>query len=115
MAQILGRGDIIFLSNDPKPDDVSEQKGDRPWLVVSEKLVNRTSPFVLAVPFTNTVREYPLVYDWDKEQHGSKTQGTLLCNQITALDVRRRQWSYIEHVEIPVEVDNIIQAMLGYK
>ena len=30
-----GRGDIIIVSNDPKPKNNYEQEGVRPWLVVS--------------------------------------------------------------------------------
>lgn len=113
--KVLGRGDIISISSSPKPSGNSEQRGRRPWLVVSEQLVNRTSPFVIAIPFTTTVRNYPLVYSWDKQQHNSKTGGTLLCNQLTALDVNSGDWSFVEKVEVPVEVDTIIQAMFGYK
>lgn len=113
--EVLGRGDIILVSSSPKPNGNSEQKGKRPWLVVSTKLLNRTSPFVIAVPFTTTIRSYPLVYDWGKGKPNSKTKGILLCNQLTALDVRNREWNLLEHVAIPTEVDDIIQAILGYK
>lgn len=116
MAQeILGRGDIILVSSSPKPHGNNEQKGKRPWLVVSRKLLNRTSPFVFAIPFTTTVREYPLVYNWSEQYPNSTTKGVLLCNQLTALDVKNRDWTLLEHVDVPIEVDNIIQAILGYK
>lgn len=113
--QILGRGDIILVSSSPKPYGNNEQKGKRPWLVVSQKLLNQTSPFVLAIPFTTTFRRYPLVYNWSANHPNSVTKGVLLCNQLTALDVKNRDWVLLEQVEVPVEVDNIIQAILGYK
>lgn len=112
---ILGKGDIILVSNDPKPSNNREQKGKRPWLVISEPLVNASSPFVIAIPFTTSDRNYPLVYNWSENATSSKTKGRLLCNQITALDVRHREWKFLEHVEVPIEVDDIIQAILGYK
>lgn len=111
--RILGRGDIIKLSNDPKPRNNHEQKGYRPWLILSDSALNEVSPFVWAIPFTTSRRNYPLCYDWADEN--SQTTGTLLCNQLTSLDVAHRHWVYSEHVKIPAEVDYIIQAILGYK
>lgn len=115
MTQVLGRGDIILISSSPKPHGNTEQSGKRPWLVISRKLLNRTSPFVLAIPFTTTIRKYPLVYNWSEHYPNSVTKGVLLCNQLTALDVKNREWTLLEHVTVPIEVDNIIQAILGYK
>ena len=63
-----GRGDIIVLSNDPKPKNNNEQKGPRPWLVVSRTLLNGNGPFVWALPFTTTEREYPLAYNWTEKR-----------------------------------------------
>lgn len=111
----LGRGDIIMVSNDPKPEATNEQKGTRPWLIVSRKKLNEVGPFVWAIPFTTTVRQYPLAIDWTKEMPQTQTYGTLLCDQLATLDVKHRQWHYIEHTAIPERVDLIIQAILGYK
>lgn len=111
----LGRGDIIMVSNDPKPGNNNEQKGPRPWIVVSRKILNENSPFVWAIPFTRTYRDYPLAFNWSEEVPKTKTQGTLLCNQLTTLDVKHRQWELIEHAWVPEEVDLMIQAVLGYK
>lgn len=113
--QPYGRGDIILVSNDPKPKNNREQKGLRPWLVISRRLLNENGPFVWAVPFTTTEREYPLAYDWTNKGPNTETYGTLLCDQIAALDVRHRWTKLIEHTEVPNEVDLMIQAILGYK
>ena len=111
-----GRGDIILVSNDPKPDDTNEQKGTRPWLIVSQKEVNEHSPFAWGIPFTRTVRSYyTLAFDWTHEGPATKTMGTLLCDQIAALDVRKRKCRLLEHTEVPSRVDDLIQAVLGYK
>lgn len=110
-----GRGDIILASDDPKPKNNNEQKGLRPWLVVSRKLLNEYGPFVWAIPFTTTEREYPLAYNWIKKGPDTETYGTLLCDQLVALDVHHRWTKLVEHTEVPAEVDSMIQAILGYK
>ena len=50
-----------------------------------------------------------------KKGPDTETYGTLLCDQLTALDVTHRRTKLIEHTEVPVEVDSLIQAVLGYK
>lgn len=115
MKDTLSRGDIILVSNDPKPNNNNEQKGKRPWLVVSEGLLNEVSPFVWVMPFTSTVRDYPLALEWSVVCPTSKTTGTLLCDQLTTMDVLHREYKLLEKVEIPEEVDYRIQAILGYK
>lgn len=110
-----GRGDIILVSNDPKPENNHEQKGRRPWLVVSQKALNENGPFVWGIPFTSTNRNYPLNFDWTHNGPQTTTKGTLLCDQIAALDVNQRESRLLEHTEIPEEVDLMIQAVLGYK
>ncbi len=112
---VLGRGDIILVSNDPKPKNNREQKGLRPWLVVSDELLNANGPFVWAIPFTSTPRDYPLTFDWTKNVGDSKTKGSLLCDQLTSLDVDHRWHQLLEHVEVPREVDDLIQGILGLK
>ncbi|WP_267202658.1 type II toxin-antitoxin system PemK/MazF family toxin [Limosilactobacillus kribbianus] len=110
-----GRGDIILVSNDSKPKNNNEQKGLRSWLVVSRKLLNENGPFVWAIPFTTTEREYPLAYDWTKKGPNTKTYGTLLCDQLVTLDVTHRWTKLVEQTVVPTEVDLMIQAVLGYK
>ncbi|MCI5812764.1 MAG: type II toxin-antitoxin system PemK/MazF family toxin [Limosilactobacillus coleohominis] len=110
-----GRGDIILVSNDPKPKNNNEQKGMRPCLVVSRRLLNKNGPFVWVVPFTTTEREYPLAFNWTLNCPDTTTKGTLLCDQIYALDVKHHWSKLLEHTEVPIQVDNIIQAILGYK
>lgn len=111
----LGRGDIILVSNDPKPSNNNEQKGTRPWLVVSRRVLNENGPFVWVVPFTSTKRDYPVAFDWTNKGPATKTKGTLLCDQINSLDVRSRKCKFLEHTEVPERVDTLIQAILGYK
>lgn len=109
-----GKGDIIICNNGPKPMSVKEQNGARPWLVVSDKGLNKYTPFVWAIPFTTTQRDYPLTLIWDKDVRETKTYGTLLVNQMTTLDVQHRWTKLVEHVDnIPSKVYEYINAILG--
>lgn len=111
----LGKGDIILVSNDPKPQHNWEQKGKRPWLVVSQTELNQNSPFVWAIPFTSTYRDYPLSYNWDNQSLRTVTKGTLLCDQLCSLDVHHRSYKILEHVSVPAEVNMMIKAVLGFE
>lgn len=113
--EVLGRGDIILVSNDPKPNGVNEQKGVRPWLVVSDQELNATGPFIWAIPFTTTEQRHPLAPEWEQINNKTETKGYLLCNQLSTLDVKHRSYKFLEHTNIPLLVDDIIQAILGYK
>ena len=93
-----------------QPKNNNEQKGGRPWLVLSIEGFNQVTPFVWAVPFTTSERDYPLAYKWNTN---SKTSGTLLCDQLTTLDVKHRYYKFIEHVEVPIEVTDKIRAVLN--
>ena len=73
-----GRGDIILVSNDPKPKNNNEQKGMRPCLVVSRRLLNENGPFVWVVPFTTTEREYPLAFNWTLNCPDTTTKGCVI-------------------------------------
>lgn len=115
MAKFLEKGDIILVSNSPKLVNNNEQKGTRPWLVMSLGALNQVSPFVWAVPFTTSKRTYPLVVDWNKLNTKSKTRGILLTDQLTCLDIQHRPYRLLEHVEVPLEVDNIVLSILGAK
>lgn len=114
MKRLLSKGDIILLSNDPKSQNNWEQKGKRPWLVVSQPELNKNSPFVWAIPFTSTYRDYPLAYRWDDQKLRTVTKGTLLCAQLCSLDVYHRDYKFLEHTSVPAEVDYMIKAVLGF-
>ncbi len=103
-----------MMSNDPKPKNNHEQQGYRPWLVISEELLSKHTPFIWAIPFTSTKRDYPLALDWDSLNVDSKTTGTLLCAQVVSVDFKSRHAKFVEHVEIPKEVDTIVEAILGF-
>ncbi|WP_420827751.1 hypothetical protein [Limosilactobacillus antri] len=82
---------------------------------MSRTLLNGNGPFVWALPFTTSEREYPLAYNWTEKGPTTETHGTLLCDQLTTLNVSHRWTKLIEHTEIPDEIDSLIQAVLGYK
>ncbi|MDR1768844.1 MAG: type II toxin-antitoxin system PemK/MazF family toxin [Propionibacteriaceae bacterium] len=56
MADIPGRGDVVWLSMDPAQGH--EQRGHRPHLVLSDERLARTMGLVIAVPMTSSHRPW---------------------------------------------------------
>lgn len=44
-----------------------------------------------------------------------RQEALLLCDHLTTLDAHHRWTKFVEHTEVPAEVDSMIQAILGYK
>lgn len=89
------------------------KKGLRPWLVVSAKELSEISPFAWVIPFTSTIRDYPLVLNWETLVPTSQTNETLLVQQLTCVDIQARKVEFVEHVTIPQQVNELIHAILG--
>ena len=70
-ASNLRRGDIIMLENAPKPEKNHEQKGYRPWLVVSDPFLKKFTPFAWVIPFTSEDKSFPTVVKWNPKQAGT--------------------------------------------
>lgn len=110
----LEKGDIIMLDNAPKPENNHEQKGYRPWLVVSDPFLRKFTPFAWVIPFTSEEKSFPTVVRWSPKQIGTITKGTLLVEQMTSLDLEHRHYRLVDHTDhIPVEVYDHIKAILG--
>ncbi|WP_367341833.1 type II toxin-antitoxin system PemK/MazF family toxin [Limosilactobacillus sp.] len=110
----LKKGDIIMLDNAPKPPYNHEQKGYRPWLVVSDPFLRKFTPFAWVIPFTSEEKDFPTVVKWDSQQTGTKTEGTLLVEQMKSLDLENRHYRLVDHTDhIPAEVYEHIKAILG--
>ena len=43
-----------------------------------------------------------------------RQEALLLCDHLTTLDAHHRWTKFVEHTEVPAEVDSMIQAILGY-
>ncbi|MBB1069710.1 type II toxin-antitoxin system PemK/MazF family toxin [Limosilactobacillus sp. RRLNB_1_1] len=110
----LRQGDIIMLDNAPKPEHNHEQKGYRPWLVVSDPFLTVVTPFAWVIPFTSEEKIFPTVVKWDGKKEGTITKGTLLVEQMTSLDLENRQYKIVDHVDhIPQQVFRNIVSILG--
>ena len=72
-----------------------------PGLIVKRKPLNERGPFIWAVSFTTTEREYPLAYDWTKKDPNTETHVALLCDQLITLDVHHYRTKLVEHTEVP--------------
>ena len=110
----LRKGDIIMLDNAPKPERNHEQKGYRPWLVVSDPFLRVVTPFAWVIPFTSEEKKFPTVVKWDGKREGTTTKGTLLVEQMTSLDLENRKYKVVDHTDnIPKQVFRNIKIILG--
>jgi mRNA interferase MazF len=75
-----------------EPVQGSEQAGIRPAIVVSREAINRSSPVVLIVPFTdakNKERIYPSQVRFPKGTGGLTLESIALCEQVRVVAVSR--------------------------
>lgn len=87
------QGDIIWANLNPKKGH--EQQGFRPLLVISNNIVARYTNVVMVAPISTTKRRLPLYIELPEEL---ETSGTVLLDQITAIDYAARNAKIQEHV-----------------
>lgn len=109
MVKDLSKGDIIYLDFNPQLGH--EQKGRRPAIVVSNNLYNKYCNLTFVCPITSTDNKHPFHVSLNKE---TKTHGVILCEQLKALDLTKRNASYEETApnEIIEEVVDIIKSFI---
>ena len=88
---MFNQGDIIWMNFDPQAG--REQKGRRPAIVVSNNAFNRFTRAAIVCPITSTDRELSLQVKLDSR---TKTQGVIMCEQVKALDLTKRNAQFIE-------------------
>jgi mRNA interferase MazF len=88
---MVNQGDIVWL--DFSPQTGHEQAGRRPAVVVSNNKFNRVTNLAILCPITNTNRDFPLHVRLDDR---TRTTGTIVCEQVKALDINSRRCAYIE-------------------
>lgn len=104
---MVSQGDIIKLSFDPHSGH--EQAGYRPAVVISNDFFNANTPLTIVCPITNTIRHFPLHIALDNR---TETTGVVLCEQIKAVDLRRRQYVFVE--KIPEDLlDEVIEIVFS--
>ena len=109
---MVKQGDIIWLDFDPQIGH--EQKGRRPALVVSNETFNRFSNLAIVCPITNTNKEYPFHVKLDER---TKTTGVILSDQARTLDIKARNYEFIEKTsdDILFEVIDIIGGFIEWE
>ena len=92
---MVKQGNIILVDFDPQLGH--EQKGRRPALVISNELFNKYSEMAILCPITNTDKNHPLHLNLDKR---TKTTGVILCDQIKTMDIKVRNFKYLENIPV---------------
>ena len=90
---MVKQGDIIKL--DFSPTVGHEQSGDRPAVIISNDFAISKTNMVYVAPITKAVRHFPLHVKLDDR---TITKGEILCEQVKAVDLSARQFSFVEHL-----------------
>jgi mRNA interferase MazF len=80
------RGDVFQANLNPTKG--SEQGGTRPVLVISRDAINRSSPVVVVIPFTdaaNKTRIYPSHVRIESGTGGLTLDSIAICEQVRAI------------------------------
>jgi mRNA interferase MazF len=88
------QGDIVMLSADPRKGH--EQRGYRPYICLSHKLISDYANIAIFAPISNTARKYPLYAPLEK----TKTTGSVLLDQLVTIDYNARKFQYVETVPL---------------
>jgi mRNA interferase MazF len=84
------QGDIVMISADPRKGH--EQRGYRPYICLSHKLISDYANIAIFAPISNTARKYPLYALLEK----TKTTGSVLLDQLVAIDYNARKFQDVE-------------------
>lgn len=86
MSAVPDRGDVVWLSFDPRAGH--EQAGRQPAVVLSPAAYNDTVGLALCCPVTSRVRGYPFEVALPDDL---PIHGVVLADQVKSLDWRARQ------------------------
>ena len=85
------KGDIVSLDFDPSTGNEIMKR--RPAFVISRKIFNQHTGFVIVAPITSTIRKMKLEIVLPEE---TETIGSILIHQIKSLDFEGRKIKFIE-------------------
>jgi len=105
---MVKQGNIIWLEYNPQIGH--EQKGRRPVLVISNETFNNFSKLAIVCPITSTDSKHPFHV---KINENTKTKGVILCDQARTLDIKARQYEYIENISEDV-LSEVIDIIYGF-
>jgi len=90
---MVKQGSIVLVDFDSQAG--YEQKGRCPALLISNDLFNKYSEMAILCPITNTDKNHPLHV---KLNDKTKTNGVILCDQIKTMDIKARNFKYLENI-----------------
>jgi mRNA interferase MazF len=99
------QGDIIKINLDPKKGH--EQKGYRPYICLSNKIISDIANIAVFAPISSTERNYPLYVSLN----GTTTTGKVLLDQLVTIDYHARGFEFIESVPSSV-INNLLQKVV---
>lgn len=102
------RGDIISLNFDPQAG--TEQRGERPALVLSPARFNKSTGYATVCPISTTTRRWPFNIPIPDGLH---TKGYVISDQIKNLDWKTRN-AIIKEKAPSYFVNEIIQIIHTY-
>jgi mRNA interferase MazF len=119
-ADLPERGDLIVINFNPQARH--EQAGRRIAIVLSPKVFNQATGFIVVCPITNQKKGYPFEVELPKEGiyidgDGYPITGVILTDQLKSLDWKARNLNilkkYIPEDAQIEEIDNIIDECLA--
>ena len=104
---MVRQGDIIKV--DFSPSIGHEQGGFRPAVIVSNDFAISKTNMVYIAPITNTIRHFPLHVTLDDR---TSTTGDVLCEQVKAVDLSKRQFTFVEHLPNDI-IDSVLTRIIS--
>lgn len=101
------QGQMGFISLDPTQGH--EQSGRRPVIIVSNDFFNSRSTVIWVCPITTKVNGYPLHVPLDSN---TKIKGEIKCEQIRALDLKAREFEFIEYAPKAI-LNKVLSILMG--
>lgn len=90
---VIKQGSILLMNLSPKKGH--EQSGERPYLYLSYKGVEKYAHIAVFAPISTTKRRFPLYRELPKE---SKTNGVVMLDQLVTIDYHHRPHKYLEQL-----------------
>jgi mRNA interferase MazF len=98
------QGDIIKINLNPKKGH--EQKGYRPYICLSNRIISDNANIAVFAPISQTKRQYPMYIPLK----GTSTIGMVMLDQLVTIDYNARGFEFIESVP-PVILQSLLQIV----
>lgn len=109
MVKRFKQGSIVYLNFNPQKGH--EQQGRRPALVITNDLYNKMCNLTFVCPITSSDNKHPFHVPLNNH---TKIHGVVLCEQLKALDLTKREAKFEEYApkEVVDEVIDIIKCFI---